>query len=254
MKQFFHQKMITPFAALLLELCGIVATMALCFLFVPASNEQKQTQTEEQLYQAAVHDSITIEEGEVLPLVSITQESDLVTWQDGKVLLATVNHYPERYTEDATIVLPGAVWTVTDRELSAWYIEHRDGVSDWTMRLKQLVGVPPDGEYTHVTAMWVSPEDVIRPAYSTDITSGDMPTSLRPDTTDEYRTWFDGNIIWSYFDSAYPWTRLGYTYDWADNGTEYGLTEFLVRPGAEVTVESTETIDKFIERLEQSAP
>lgn len=44
------------------------------------------------------------------------------------------------------------------------------------------------------------------------------------------------NIIWSYFDSAYPWTRSDHTCDWSYNGIEYGLTEFLARPGAEVTV------------------
>lgn len=250
MKRFFNTKIITPFAAVLLAICCIVCTAAICLW--PDAAPQEQAQTAEQLYQAAVLDAVTVEDGEILPLVSITAESDMVTWKDGKVLLSTVNRHPERYIDGKTITLPGEVWTVTDRELSAWYAKNREGVTDWTMRLKQLVGVPPGGEYTHVTAMWVLPEDIIRPAYSTDITTEDMPTALEPDTTDEYRAWFDGNIIWSYFDSAYPWTRLGYTYDWADNGTEYGLTEFLVRPGAQVTVEYTDPIDEFIERLEQS--
>ena len=62
-----------------------------------------------------------------------------------------------------------------------------------------------------------------------------------------YKDWFDDNIIGSYFDSAYPWTRLGYTYDWANNGTEYGLSEFLIFSGAEVTIEYTYSIDQFIE-------
>ncbi|MBR4798868.1 MAG: hypothetical protein IK047_01255, partial [Clostridia bacterium] len=57
----------------------------------------------------------------------------------------------------------------------------------------------------------------------------------------------DGNIIWSYFDSAFPWTRLGYTYDWADNGTEYGLSEFLVFSGAKAKVEYTYSVDEFEE-------
>lgn len=112
MKRFFHQRIITPFADLLLQLCGIVATMVLCFLFVPEPGEQKLEQTEEQLYQTAVRDAITIEEGEVLPLVSIT--------------------------------LPGEVWTVTDREMSAWYAKHQDGVEDWTLRTStdRIFGAP----------------------------------------------------------------------------------------------------------------
>lgn len=249
MKKFFCQKVITPFAALLLSICCIAGTAAICLL----PNAVLQKQTEEQLYQAAVQDAITVEDGEILPLVAITAESDMVTWQDGRVLLSTVNRHPDRYIDGETITLLGEVWTVTEKELSAWYAENSDGVTDWTMRLKQLVGVPPDGTYTHVTAMWVSPDDLLRPAYNTDITSTDMPLALGEDITDEYRDWFEGNIIWSYFDSDYPWTRIGYTYDWADNGAEYGLTEFLVLPGAEVTVEYTDTIDEFIERLEKSA-
>lgn len=253
MESFFHKKLITPFAALVLSLCCVAGTAAVCFLAAPALQAPPAARTDAQLYEAAVQDAITIEADEVLPLVTITAESDQVTWQDGKVLLATVNHYPERYITGQSLLLPAGVWVVTEKELTAWYAANHAGVTDWTLRLKQLVGVPPDGEYTHVTAMWVSPEDLLRPAYSTDITSAVMPTALGADTTDEYRTWFDGNILWSYFDSAYPWTRLGYTYDWADNGTEYGLTEFLVLSGAEVTVEYTEPIDTFIERLAQTA-
>ena len=63
----------------------------------------------------------------------------------------------------------------------------------------------------------------------------------------KFKEWFDGNIIWSYFDSAYPWTRLGYTYDWADNGKVYGLSEFLIFSGAEAAIEYTLTINEFVE-------
>ena len=76
-------------------------------------------------------------------------------------------------------------------------------------------------------------------------------TSALPENTDEdFKEWFDGNIVWSYFDSAYPWTRLGYTYDWAaDAEDEYGLSEFLVKDGSEVTVAYTSTTDEFLQQL-----
>ena len=61
-----------------------------------------------------------------------------------------------------------------------------------------------------------------------------------------YKSWFDSNIIGSYFDKFYSWTRLGYTYDWADNGTEYGLSEFLIFSGAKAFVEYTYTVDEYI--------
>ncbi|GHU44240.1 hypothetical protein FACS1894190_15440 [Spirochaetia bacterium] len=65
----------------------------------------------------------------------------------------------------------------------------------------------------------------------------------------DFKKWFDGNIVFSYFDSAYPWTRLGYTYDWAPGSNEYGLSEFIVLKGVTVNVEFTKTFDEFIEWL-----
>ena len=67
-----------------------------------------------------------------------------------------------------------------------------------------------------------------------------------------YKSWFDDNIIHSYYDSAYPWTRLGYTYDWGAKDTEYGLSEFLVQQGAAVTVEYTLPTEEFIQSLTTS--
>lgn len=243
MNTFFKKKLITPFVAVLLAICCIGGTTLLL-------RPPTVPPTDEQLYAAAVLDTVTIEEGEVLPLVSITGDSDMVSWRDGKILLVTVNNQPQDYIVGEHLTLAGEVWSFTSREVAAWYGQNKKGVTDWTLRLKQLVGVPPDGDYTHVTAMWARPDDVLRPAYSTDITSGAMPTALPDGTPDDYKVWFERNILWSYFDSAYPWTRLGYTYDWADNGTEYGVSEFWIRPGAEVLVEYTDTIDAFIQRLE----
>lgn len=246
----FLKKKFSPLFVILLSIACIFGTAAVCrFCFTePAAAEAERSP--EQLYQAAVLDAVMAEEDEILPLVSITQDSPLATWKNGNVLLVTMNDRPEQYIEGETVEVPGEVWTFTDKEIAAWYPEHKRGVTDWTLRLEQLVGVPADADYTHVTAMWVSPEDICRPAYVTDITTDKMQNTLPEDTPEEYREWFDNNIIWSYFDSAYPWTRLGYTYDWAADSGEYGVTEFLVRPGAVVTIEYTDTVDQFIERLE----
>lgn len=43
--------------------------------------------------------------------------------------------------------------------------------------------------------------------------------------------------------------RMRYTYDWADNGTNYGLTEFIIRDGSPVDVEFTYTNEKFLNWL-----
>ena len=88
-----------------------------------------------------------------------------------------------------------------------------------------------------------------RPAFVTDPAAG-MTLSYQPTGDDDfdtmYKAWFDSNVIWSYYDSAYPWTRLGYTYDWADNGTEYGLSEFIIFSGADVAIEYTCSVRDFV--------
>lgn len=79
-----------------------------------------------------------------------------------------------------------------------------------------------------------------------------MKTQLDQVSAEEsYVRWFNENILDSYFYGAYPWTRLGYTYDWADNGSEYGLSEFLIRQGAEVEVVDTRATKEFLAKINE---
>lgn len=109
--------------------------------------------------------------------------------------------------------------------------------------------MPKDKENTHFTALWVDPADIIRPAYNMDATINSMEI-YNSDIEPEFKEWFDSNILSSYYnEDKYPWTRLGYTYDWADNGEEYGLTEFLIKDKSNVTVEFTMTTDEFLQHI-----
>lgn len=208
--------------------------------------------SDEELYSSAVRDAVFADEDEILPLVNISKDDENVIWsEDGKsVLVAFMHKYPDSYPAGETIELKwGNVWCVSAGEFHKWMKENKENVSNWTERLHQVMGMPYSKGYNTVTALWVDASLIYRPAYVTDATA-EMKTVLQPTGSEEfdgmYKSWFDGNIIWSYFDSAFPWTRLGYTYDWADNGTEYGLSEFLVFSGAEAKVEYTYNIDEFV--------
>ncbi len=205
------------------------------------------------LYAAAVKDSMTIEENEILPLVTICKDSALCTFDAaGRVLMLTHHSYPDSYVAGEEYTLKyGEVWTFTDQEIISWYKANKRGVRDWPLRFKQLIGLPADREYTHFSAMWVDPDDMSRPAYEWELTDTTGAASFAQEPTEEFKSWFDDNIIWSYFDSAYPWTRLGYTYDWAAGTDDYGLSEFLVRKDAVTTVEFTMTTDEFVAWLEK---
>lgn len=221
-----------------------------------ADNGQKteQSLSVEELYAAAVNDAMTIESEEILPVISLAPGSaDAVYNEKGdKVLLLTWHKYPDSYPDHAEVTIEwGEVWTFSPAEIAEWYDENSSDVKDWDMRFRQLIGLKPDTQNTHFTAMWVEPEDILRPAYVTEIDEIHMTESFETEPDADYKEWFDANIINSYFDDAYPWTRLGYTYDWSGDGGEYGLSEFLVEDGAQVEVEYTCTTKEFLDKLEK---
>ena len=150
---------------------------------------------------------------------------------------------------DAVFTEYGEIWATSLGEMKAWYEENREGVKDWNLRFAQLLGVHENEGYTRFSAFWIAPEDVIRPAYITDVTK-QMKNDYSCVTDKAYKSWFDQNILWSYFESDYPWTRLGYTYDWSGRESEYGLTEFLVSDGSKTEIAFTYTTEEFVDWLE----
>ena len=229
----------------------IMAALVMLSAFACAKTEEPEV-----LYQNAVKDAVFAEQDEIQPVVELTKNSDMAQWDESgeKVLMVFWHKYPESYPNGETVSLDwGDVWCMSMQEMQAWYQKNGKGVTDWNERFCQLIGLPLDKGYTYFTTAWVEPDDMKRPAYDTDVT--EQVEDIAFDDTDNgqneaYVEWFDGNIIWSYFDSAYPWTRLGYTYDWADNGTEYGLSEFLIVQGSEIEVESTLPTEEFVKMLD----
>lgn len=220
--------------------------VAVCF----SGCKKEPSKTHEELYRDAVKDAAFADEDEILKLVSLNENDPMTTWKDGKVLLLTWHNYPDSYPEGETVTIQwGPVWTFTDKEIASHGKEFTD---DPEMRLKQLIAFAPDSEHSTVTGFWVDPQNVKRPAYQTDPTVGNMTNNFGESVDEEFKAWFDDNILWSYYYGNFPWTRLGYTYDWADNGTEYGMTEFIVESGAEVKVEFTETTEEFLNRIKNS--
>lgn len=206
------------------------------------------------LFDQAVEDAMIAEDGEILPVVSLDEGEPYAVYnEEGRVLLYTFHKYPDSYPDGTDVKLEwGNVWTFTGGELEDWYQENKEGVTDWQTRMKELLGLTPDNESNYVTAMWVKPEDVFRPAYISDIGTVEMTDSFSEDVNADYKAWFDANIISSYYDGEYPWTRLGYTYDWADNGQAYGLSEFIVKQDSDVKVAYTVELDEMIQKLEDN--
>lgn len=210
-------------------------------------------------YNAAVLDAADALEEEIQRLVVINSQSDEINWNinKDKVLMVTM-HKGEKDFNLGAMTVEREIWTVADKELVAWYKANKDKVKDMPLRMKQLMGLPPTGEHAYFTAFWVDPKDIIRPAFSTNVQVPDMKTAFDDEGETEiefsetkkwFRIWFDKNRSRSYVKrGGFPWTRLGYTYDWSKVGTsesKYGLSEFLIVPGAEVDVIFTKNLKTF---------
>lgn len=220
-----------------------------------SAGETKSPPTQEELWSAAVADAVFSEEEEVLELVCLTKDDPQVIWDEAgqRVLLVTWHDYDEPCEPgQALSAQHEEIWATSLGEVVDWYAANGEGVTDWDLRFSQLLGMPDDGTHTRFTAFWIAPDQVIRPAYVTDVTA-QMENNYDLVTDPAYREWFDGNILYSYFVSEYPWTRLGYTYDWSGGESEYGLTEFLVSGQSETEIAFTYSTQEFVTWLAQQA-
>ena len=230
-----------------------IAAVALTALLLAATAGCKEIAPDtDALWEAAMADAVFSEDEEIQELVTLTKEDDKVVWDETgeRVLLLSWHNYDDACAPGDSIRTEyGDIWATSVGEMQVWYEQNRDEVEDWDLRFAQLLGVHEDEGYTRFTAFWVSPEDVIRPAYVTDVTL-QMKNDYAVVTDEAYKEWFDSNILWSYFESDYPWTRLGYTYDWSGGESEYGLTEFLVSDGSKSEIAFTCTTAEFVDWLE----
>jgi hypothetical protein len=159
--------------------------------------------------------------------------------------------------------------------------EARDSCRSWrhegdlVMRLRQLLGLRPADSVAHFVEMTVPAASMFRPAVDPAVTTRwpcgegqvgggscglEFPAGVDP----AHERWMARQMLsaWQvpHGDPAgtasgggrgalgYPWTRLGYTYNWHPGSPRYGASEYLVRGGASVRVDSTYPIPAYCGR------
>jgi len=163
------------------------------------------------------------------------------TWADNKF-------YPTKKPGDIITVRTGhPIWVSSPPELKAWVADHAFPESDLTLRLKQMLGMPPEADKTYFAEFWVNPADMVRPSPDPEITDHeaelDFPTNPFFTISQTYKDWFNDLRSKSYTtDDAHPWTRLGYTYDWGNTYNHVAISEFVIWDAAQVEINAvTET-------------
>lgn len=214
-------------------------------------------------YNLAVIDAKVAEPNEVSKaLVAISESNNFLVWQNktapkGKVLVATWTNWAGYDTlVGNSTTTSRETWVTAAPELQKFCKQNMQKItnqSDRTLRLEQLLGLPPNNGKTKFVEFWVNPQDLFRPSADSEITDGiafgefnQLPPSLAAAVKPEYVKWFEDLRAKSYnATGGYPWTRMGYTYDWGNPKSEVGLSEFVIKPGANIDVKSVQPNDKY---------
>jgi hypothetical protein len=119
------------------------------------------------------------------------------------------------------------------------------------MRLRQLLGLPPNAQYSYFVEFWVRPADLFRPCPDKEINDSLCDLCFPPKTDSVHINWINGNRISRYYNCGtydnYPWTQLGYTYDWnPENKTHVGLSEFVIYPQRSIRVNHIYTTEEYL--------
>ncbi|MCW3122753.1 MAG: hypothetical protein JWQ38_2245 [Flavipsychrobacter sp.] len=123
-----------------------------------------------------------------------------------------------------------------------------------TMRLNQLLGLPPVARYSYFLEIWVKPEDMIRPCFDPAISTNvcEFAPSKGDKQNETYMNWLYQYIYDSYQDpdqmKQYPFSHLGYTYDWNPrNRSHVGLSEFVIGKNKDIYVKKVYTTRGYFE-------
>ncbi|NTU44688.1 MAG: hypothetical protein HGA99_04070 [Chlorobiaceae bacterium] len=199
-------------------------------------------------YQSAVVDAATAEPSEISKnLVAIVPSNPQLIWknkgdtENARILVVTwtsYNGYDDKIGQP--VPLSREVWVTTAPEIKNFCKTLK---KDRSLRLEQLLGLPPKAGKTKFVEMWVRPGDLFRPSADPEISDSEAETTFRTanrfvTVSADYIKWYTDLQQQSYGANGYPWTRLGYTYDWGNKRRHVGLSEFVIIPGSTVEINS----------------
>jgi hypothetical protein len=207
--------------------------------------------TLDQKYEKAIQDAMIAQQNEVCnTLTPITRNNSNLIWQgegdNATVLVVTWTKYTSSYPVNGTVNTSwGDVWVTVAPEIQTFFHNHVNTNLNATIRTAELLGMPANTSNTAFVELWVNPQSLFRPAPDNEITDTTAGLTFPANATTQYKTWFNNNIIYSYYPMKYPWTRLGYTYDWGSSN-HVGLSEFILTQNSTVTVNSVTPTAEYL--------
>ena len=211
------------------------------------------------LYQESITNSMSPDLNKIFKnLVAITPENNDLVWKniEGEAYILVVSwkqniSYYKPYIGSTYNTGKYPIWVTTAPELLQRMKKQKAKDSD--LRLKQLLGLPPNSTYSYFVEFWVRPEDLFRPCPDNEVTDSQCELCFPEQADSSYVSWLNDNRISRYYQcelyEKYPWTQLGYTYDWnAANKTHIGLSEFVIGNDKNIIVEAVYTTDDYLKK------
>jgi hypothetical protein len=203
-------------------------------------------------YAAAVQDASQPQPDEVAStLWSLsTDNPELIRDGEGRVLVVTWTDwdgYQKAVGTDMT--LSRDIWITPAPQLQDFCQNLRLDSTKMQLRLKQLLGLPPEGNKAFFAEMWVDPSACFRPCPDPEVTDSECsiayPVSHYGTVPDTHKKWIENLRKESYGPQGYPWTQLGYTYDWGNPKDHVGLSEYIIPEGTTVRIKAAEGIYNY---------
>ena len=226
----------------------------------PLKVTSQKAYNEVVLYENAIFDSMCPDSNKVYAnLVSINAQNGNLIRKDinGEeyILVVTWKQNISFYKPylDSTFYNTGAypIWVTTAPEL----LQRMKGeiYTDKNVRLKQLLGLPPNAVYSYFVEFWVKPSDLFRPCPDKEVTDKVCDLCFPAQTDPSHISWINSNRIDRYYQcdlyNKYPWSQLGYTYDWnPDNKSHVGLSEFVIGSNKNIAVKAIYTTEEYLKK------
>jgi hypothetical protein len=175
----------------------------------------------------------------------------MVAWKGGQ---AARDYYSQPGKTD-TLDSKYLTWVTKVHQMSSMADQlHLDKLAGQALalRLEQLLGLPPSADTTRMfMVLQVKPEDLFRPCRDPEINDCSciptFPEGAYGPANEGYLPVYESIIAST---KGFPWTRLGYTFDWnSKNRTHFGMSEYVIRQGAIVKIESKTPTEEWIRKL-----
>ncbi len=233
--------------------------LAICLILILNSCVSYQNLTSNQIdqyYSASIVDASYPEADEISSgLLAVSTENQNLIWKEieGKRYLkvATWTSY-DGYKENEAYQTSSRflIWVTVAPQLKEWYQSRKPKeLKNRDLRLKQLLGLPPNVEKKYFVEFWVQPDDLFRPCADKEVADNACDLCFPDETDTNHKEWIKNLRNDSYYNcegDKYPWTQLGYTYDWyPGNKSHIGLSEFVIKGERNIFVDKIYPTEQY---------